>query len=223
VPSQTEFLLDIGASVIGRTKFCIHPKERIGSIPIIGGTKKFHFDKIRELAPDLIVGNKEENYEEGIQLLKQEFPVWMSDIYTLKDAFEMMEALGTVCGLEGPSGKIISECRNAMKQVKGSKKGRVLYLIWKNPWMAAGKNTFIDHMLSHLGYENVVNDQRYPELSSEEIYHLKPEKILFSSEPFPFKEKHLKEAEKIWPDSQCEWVDGELYSWYGSRLRNWTA
>ena len=221
VPSQTEFLLDIGAPVVGRTKFCVHPKEKLADIPIIGGTKKFHFDKISELKPDLIIGNKEENYKYGIEKLENDFPVWMSDIFTLEDAFEMMTSIGSLCDLDNQANNIVNECRHAMEKVKGSKAGKVIYLIWNKPWMAAGKNTFIDHLLNHLGYENLVTEERYPELTTEQITQLNPDKILFSSEPFPFKEEHLDEARAFWKNAECELVDGELHSWYGSRLRFW--
>ncbi len=221
VPSQTEFLMDIGAPVIGRTKFCIHPSERVSNIPIIGGTKNFHFEKIRGLQPDLIIGNKEENYEEGIDQLAEEFPIWMSDIYTLDDAFDMMTTIAGLCDLENSARQIVEECQEAVNNVRGSKSGRVIYLIWKSPWMAAGKNTFIDHFLDHLGYENLIHEERYPELTDDQIIALSPDKILFSSEPFPFKEKYLELARAKWPTIECELVDGELYSWYGSRLRYW--
>jgi len=221
VPSQTEFLIDIGAPVVGRTKFCVHPKEALENIPIIGGTKNFRFEKIRGLQPDLIIGNKEENYKWGIEKLEKEFPVWMSDIYTLDDAFEMMATIGGFSNQKVRTDKIVEECRAATEMIKGSKSGKVIYLIWNKPWMAAGKNTFIDHMLNHLGYENLVNGERYPELTTQQITELNPDKILFSSEPFPFEEEHLNEAREYWKNTACELVDGELYSWYGSRLRKW--
>ncbi|WP_425392521.1 helical backbone metal receptor [Ekhidna sp.] len=222
VPSQTEFLIDIGALVVGRTKFCVHPTDQVKDLPVIGGTKNFHIDKIRQLKPDLIIGNKEENYREGIEELEKEFPVWMSDIYTLKDSFEMMSSIGQLCDLEAPAKAIIGDCKKATENVKRTKSGKVIYLIWKDPWMAAGKNTFIDHLLNHLGYENLITGDRYPELTTEQITDLNPEKILFSSEPFPFKEKHLEKARGQWPKADCQLVDGELYSWYGSRLRFWS-
>lgn len=222
VPSQTEFLVDIGAPIIGRTKFCIHPKEKVEFIPIIGGTKNFRFDEIRNLNPDLIIGNKEENYEEGILSLEKDFPVWMSDIYTLDDSFHMMKELGTICRLETPAAEIVNHCSASTGMVKGSRSGRVLYLIWKNPWMAAGKHTFIDHMLTHLGYENVVTEARYPELTEDEILNLNPDLICLSSEPYPFQDKHLEFANGQWPEAKSSLVDGELFSWYGSRLREWS-
>lgn len=221
VPSQTEFLLDIGAPVIGRTKFCVHPSEKVQAIDVVGGTKKFRFDKIRELNPDLIIGNKEENYQDGIEELASYFPVWMSDIFTLQDSFEMMRSLGGVCNLMDRTSKIMAECESALDLVRGKFSGKVIYLIWKDPWMAAGKGTFVDHLLGFLGYENLVSEDRYPELTAEQISDLNPDKILLSSEPYPFKDSHLAGAKGQWSNADSQLVDGELYSWYGSRLRNW--
>lgn len=221
VPSQTEFLIDIGANVVGRTKFCIHPAEKVGDIPIIGGTKNFRLDSIRELSPDLIIGNKEENYQEGIALLKEDFPVWMSEIYTLDDAFTMMERLGSLCRKEEKAKLISNECRNVMKAMQGVRSGSAVYLIWQNPWMAAGKNTFIDHMLTHLGYQNLITSDRYPEISLEEIAKLNPDWVLLSSEPYPFKSKDLSLVKDFLKHPNVELVDGELFSWYGSRLKQW--
>lgn len=221
VPSQTEFLLDINAPVVGRTKFCIHPSEKVKGIPNIGGTKNFRLDAIRDLKPNLIIGNKEENYADGITELEKEFPIWMSDIFTLNDSFQMMTTIGRLVNREKETARVIGECKESLEKVKGTRSGKVIYLIWKNPWMAAGKNTFIDHMLTYLGYENLIKDDRYPELTDDKIKELHPDIILFSSEPFPFTKKHLNQAESQWPKSMSQLVDGELFSWYGSRLRFW--
>ena len=221
VPSQTEFLIDIGAPVVGRTKFCIHPKDKIQDIPIIGGTKNFRFDQIKALKPDLIIGNKEENYEEGIYQLQADFPVWMSDIISLDDSFQMMKELGVLVDSQTPTQNILKECKVATDLVKGTKSGRALYFIWQKPWMAAGPETFIDHMLHHLGYENVIQSPRYPEITIEEIQALAPDYLFFSSEPYPFKEQHIQAAQALFPNCKCQLVDGEMYSWYGSRLRFW--
>lgn len=219
VPSQTEFLMDIGAPIIGRTKFCIHPEGRVEQIPIIGGTKNFRLDVIRQLKPDLIIGNKEENYEEGIAELEKEFPVWMSDIKSLDDAYTMMSSVGKMCDRDHESNQLIAGCQQAMKNVQNSRSGRVIYLIWKNPWMVAGRNTFIDHMLLHLGYENLIVEERYPTITEEEMVTLNPDYLFFSSEPYPFKEADVSVIQKKHSSIQCQIVDGELFSWYGSRLK----
>ena len=214
VPSQTELLLDLGVNVVGRTKFCTHPKERLESIPIIGGTKKFRFDEIRALNPDLIIGNKEENYEEGIVELSNKYPVWMSDITTIQDAIEMIRKISDLCGVSARGNSMSLQIERELELVKDKFSGSVLYLIWKNPWMAVGTGTFINSILTHLGFDNVITANRYPELTDEQINDFRPDYVFFSSEPYPFKENDLLQD---WSSKNII-VDGEMFSWYGSRL-----
>ena len=214
VPSQTELLLDLGVNVVGRTKFCTHPKERLESIPIIGGTKKFRFDEIRALNPDLIIGNKEENYEEGIVELSNKYPVWMSDITTIQDAIEMIRKISDLCGVSARGNSMSLQIERELELVKDKFSGSVLYLIWKNPWMAVGTGTFINSILTHLGFDNVITANRYPELTDEQINDFRPDYVFFSSEPYPFKENDLLQD---WSSKNII-VDGEMFSWYGSRI-----
>jgi len=221
VPSQTELLWDLGLreELVGITKFCIHPKELFHSAPRIGGTKKFNFKKIRELKPDLIIGNKEENEQKQIEALQKEFTIWMSDIYTLEDALKTINDIGELVNKKEEAGVISHNIKHSFVELKKIHK-RVLYLIWKDPYMAAGKATFIGDILSRIGMENVFEDKnsRYPEVTISDMQNLDPELILLSSEPYPFKEKHMKELQDLLPNTQIILVDGELFSWYGSRL-----
>ena len=165
VPSQTELLFDLGLAdnIVGITKFCIHPKEEIKNInnshiKKIGGTKNFNFEQIKALSPDLIIGNKEENYETGILELKQHFPVFMTDIYDLKDALEMIKSVGNITNTAEKATNICSEIskefdfftenlkKNSIEKKQKSKK-KVAYFIWNKPMMIATTNTFIDNML----------------------------------------------------------------------------
>ena len=218
VPSQTELLINLGVNVVGRTKFCIHPANKVKNIPIIGGTKKFRFEKISGLQPDLIIGNKEENYEAGIAQLKSEYLVWMSDIFSIKDALEMIHQVSDICQKREKGEELVRNVKDSLAQIKGQFSGNVLYLIWREPWMAVGRQTFVHDLLEHLGFENVINDLRYPELTQTQITELNPDYIFLSSEPFPFKNKHLEEIQMEWPSANCHLVDGEMFSWYGSRL-----
>jgi ABC-type Fe3+-hydroxamate transport system substrate-binding protein len=218
VPSITEYLIDLGVQVVGRTKFCIHPHEKIGEIPRIGGTKKFHFDVIKSLQPDLIIGNKEENYQEGIEELISQYPVWMGDITTIASARWMMLEVGALLEKEEKAQELIAGFDQRLEKIKNTASGTALYLIWHQPMMAAGKNTYIDHMLSWMGYQNILEQQRYPTVSAENISKLSPNAVLLSSEPFPFKEKHLEHYQAMFPEAGVTLVNGELYSWYGSRL-----
>jgi ABC-type Fe3+-hydroxamate transport system substrate-binding protein len=221
VPSQTELLNDLGLGnqVVGITKFCVHPPSWKNEKTIIGGTKNFNFELIDKLQPDLIIGNKEENYKEGIESLQKKYNVWMSDIFNLDGALEMIGQIGQICERQAKSSEIIHEIRSSFNKLNSASQQRVLYLIWKNPWMCAGKDTFIDSMLLKIGFVNAVATPRYPEVSPDEIAGLNPDIIFLSSEPYPFKNKHVSSLNEICPRSKVMLVDGEMFSWYGTRLR----
>ncbi|UII23004.1 ABC transporter substrate-binding protein [Fulvivirga ligni] len=221
VPSITELLFDLQleSTILGVTKFCIHPSSKVSDLPKIGGTKNFHFDKIDSLKPDLIIGNREENYKDGILELKKHYPVWMSDINTLDEALEMICQIGLFTDREVLANELISQIKSEEALLAKRAPKRVLYLIWRKPYMLAGKNTFIDHMLEKIGFINAVEGvDRYPALTLEEMIALSPEHIFLSSEPFPFQKKHIEEFESIVPRANIHLVDGEMFSWYGSRL-----
>ncbi len=219
VPSQTELLADLGLddTVVGITKFCVHP-ERWKIKQRIGGTKQFNLDIIDQLAPDLIIGNKEENYQEGIKALQRKYPVWMSDINTIADALAMIQSVGLLTERQRRANEICASIGDAFQRIRKFKQMRVLYLIWRKPWMAAGRNTFIDHILSTIGLINAVELNRYPELRETEIRKINPDIVLLSSEPYPFEENHREELKTICPTAKIILVDGEMFSWYGPRL-----
>lgn len=227
VPSQTELLFDLGLGekVVGVSKFCIHPRELVKNKVKIGGTKKFDFEKITSLNPDLIIGNKEENYKEGIEQLAQTYPVWMSDIFTLSDALEMIESVGEITQTLAKAKEMTKQISLGFEQIQIPKKHlKVLYLIWRKPYMGVGNQTFIHEILKTIGFENIlINEARYPELSMERIQELNPDMIFLSSEPFPFQGKHQLEFKEELPDIPTVLVDGEMFSWYGSRLLQATS
>lgn len=219
VPSQTELLVDLGLrdKLVGITKFCVHPAGLKKEVQLIGGTKNVKIDLVKSLNPDLVIGNKEENSQTDIEALEKELPTWMSDIFNLEDALEMIRKIGEITGTSEKASEIISNIRvnfSSLESLKRTNK-TVLYLIWKNPYIAAGPNTFIDSMLTTLGLENAMKQERYPEV---EMTGLNPDLIFLSSEPYPFKEKHIEELQNRFPESQVVLVDGEFFSWYGSRL-----
>ncbi len=222
VPSQSEFLWDIGIrnELLGISKFCIHPDIMFKSKARVGGTKDLDLDKIRSLKPDLIIGNKEENEKNQIETLQKEFNVWMSDVYNFEDAFAMMSELGSVLDKANETRSILDKLSISLPKIKNIfNHQKVAYFIWNKPYMFAGKNTFIDFILKYVGLTNTLgNLQRYPELNKEELTNLNPEYCLLSSEPFPFSRKHINEIQGILPKSKLIFVDGEMFSWYGSRL-----
>ena len=221
VPSQTELLYDLGlgARVVGVTKFCIHPARAVGGVTKVGGTKQFLFDVIDRLRPDLILGNKEENYREGIERLAAQYPVWISDIYTLADALAMIQTVGTLTGTVDKAASLTKTIRTAFANVSPVRPARVAYFIWRNPWMVAGSHNFIDAMLNQCGFTNVFGHlPRYPEVTEAQLREAQPDCLLLSSEPYPFAEKHREELQGVCPRAKVRLVDGELFSWYGSRL-----
>lgn len=218
VPSQTELLYDLGldSEVVGITKFCIHPDHWLSTKTIVGGTKNVRLDVVESLKPDLIIANKEENTKEDIEKLMKKFNVWVSDVKNLEDAYSMMDTIADKTGKNVT--QIILDIKASFSSLMFEQK-RALYLIWKKPWMAAGSDTFINEMMHIAGFENVVKSMRYPGLSDEEMRSLNPEVVLLSSEPYPFKDQHVDEVKKLLPASKVKLVDGEMFSWYGGRMR----
>lgn len=226
VPSQTELLVDLGLEqqIVGLTKFCVHPKGLKASKRVVGGTKKVNFEVIEALNPDIILCNKEENTKDIVETLALKYPVHVSDIYTLQDTYKMLMQYGVLFDCKDKAENLIvtikkeAEVFTNYNTNKSSKK--VAYIIWKNPWMVAGNHTFIDHMLSMNGFENAFrSNDRYPEIREEDLQDPDIDLILLSSEPFPFGSKHLKELQnQVSEHTKVVLVDGECFSWYGSRL-----
>ncbi|WP_092772891.1 helical backbone metal receptor [Hymenobacter actinosclerus] len=223
VPSQTELLFDLGlgARVVGLTKFCVHPAEARQSATVVGGTKNFDFAKIDALRPDLVIGNKEENYQEGIEQLAARYPVWMSDITTLPESLEMIRRVGLLTGRKEAGDALAADIAASFAALAPALELiPAAYFIWRKPYMVAATGTFIDEMLARAGFRNVFGHlSRYPEISPEQLQAAAPRQILLSSEPYPFAEKHLAEFQQLCPSARVRIVDGELFSWYGSRLR----
>lgn len=222
VPSQTEFLFDLELEkeVIGITKFCVHPEIWFKNKTRIGGTKALNIEKIKSLNPDLIIANKEENIQADIIALQALFPVYLSDITTIADAFTMMHDIGTLTNKVKEADEIVQKIHidmASMPQIFAQKK--VAYFIWKNPWMVAAQGTFIHEILKQLGATNVFQHlNRYPEINETDIVATPADYILLSSEPYPFKDQHIEELQKLNPSANIQLVDGEMFSWYGSRM-----
>lgn len=220
VPSQTELLYDLGLEdeVVGVTKFCIHPEMWFRNKTRVGGTKTINIASIEKLAPDLIIANKEENVQEQIDDLKKLAPVWVSDIKDFETALVMIQEIGNLTGTEERSQEIIAQIRSGFETIeKPPIFYKTAYLIWREPFMAAGSGTFIDDMMQRCGFQNIFAAKaRYPEASVEQLREC--ELLLLSSEPYPFKQKHIDELQHQLLETKIILVDGEMFSWYGSRL-----
>ena len=230
VPSQTELLFDLGlgTKVVGVTKFCLHPAEARTTATVIGGTKNFDFEKIAALKPDLIIGNKEENYQTGIEQLAAKYPVWLSDIGNLSEALNMIQRVGFIVGVKEKADALAAEIAASFASLETAAAAGapvlVAYFIWRKPYMVAATGTFIDDLLHRAGFANVFAGlSRYPEITSEQLAAAAPQRIFLSSEPYPFGDKHVTEFQQMCPAARIEIVDGELFSWYGSRLRQSAA
>lgn len=218
VPSQTELLFDLGLDeeVVGITKFCIYPEAWFKSKARVGGTKKVDIEKVASLKPDLIIGNKEENTEADIIELEKIAPVWMSDIYTVEDALKMILDIGKIVGKGQQADALVNKIRTGIKDLQNNKiSGSFLYFIWKEPDYLAGINTYISDLLEKTGLHNLCRVDRYPEYSEEMG---EPDHIFLSSEPYPFKIADQDMFRIKFPGSKVHLIDGEMCSWYGSRM-----
>ncbi|MGE8528533.1 ABC transporter substrate-binding protein [Chryseobacterium rhizosphaerae] len=220
VPSITEALFDLGLTekeIIGRTKFCIHPQDKVKNVTIIGGTKNINIDKIKALQPDLILANKEENIKEQVEALMDEFKVIVTNVETIEDNYYLLKNLGKILNKEERAQLFNLKIYDILNQSKLGNKVKAAYLIWKNPYMTVGSDTFIHKILSEIGFENIFKDKtRYPEITAEDL--AEADVIMLSSEPFPFKEKHIEELKTVYPDKKIMIVDGEAFSWYGTHI-----
>lgn len=221
VPSITKSIIDVGLGnndLVGRTKFCIHPAEKVKNIPVIGGTKNINLEKIESLKPDLIIANKEENEKLQVEKLAENYRVWVTDIKTLRDNENFLWELGMVLKQR----TVAEEFKNQIKEIFSNinlnpTPPNVAYLIWQKPYMTVGGDTFINEILKNLGFNNIFSEQkRYPEVSLDQ---LKIADYLFlSSEPFPFNEKHIEDLQKELPHLKIILVDGEAFSWFGTPI-----
>lgn len=226
VPSQSELLADLGLedSIIGITRFCVHPENLRQNKKAVGGTKQVNIDKIRKMAPDIILCNKEENTPEMVKELENIAPVHVSNVRNIDDSLELIREYGEIFEVREKAselvGKILDLREDFQEFIKDKPLRKVAYFIWKDPWMVVGDDTFIDHILKLNNFENIFSTEksRYPEVHLDKLSAYKVDKILLSTEPFPFKEK-----DKIWFKNSVRKdgihiVDGEYFSWYGSRL-----
>lgn len=226
VPSQTELLYDLGqeAKIIGITKFCVHPYHFKSTKKIIGGTKKVHFEKIRLLQPDLIIANKEENTKEIVEELSKICPVLVTNIITVEDNLQMISDFGELLNCRTEAQKWIDKINFAYLDfqnfIKDKPIQKAAYFIWADPYMVAGSDNFINEMLMLNHFQNIYKDKgRYPEIELKKMrLEGDPDLVLLSSEPFPFKEEHAFEIGRFTHHAKTVFVDGEMFSWYGSRI-----
>ena len=223
VPSQTELLADLGLDneVVGLTRFCVHPEDWKGRKTIVGGTKAINLDRVADLQPDLVIANKEENVREQVDALSEIAPVYVTDVSTVANALTMIRDVGALVGRVEAALELADEIETGFATLAPIHRQRAAYLIWRDPWMTVGGDTFISDVMTHVGLDNVYAEAtRYPIVTPDDLRHRQPERILLSSEPYPFRDSHLVEVRRLVPEATVELVDGEVFSWYGSRMRH---
>ena len=225
VPSISALLhyLGLEKEMIGITKFCTLPESLLQNKTTIGGTKNIHLQKIKELQPDLIICNKEENIKEQIIELSAIFPVWVTDVNNLEDNYTMITDIGNLTGKVIESKQLVTDIKLSFEKysLKKNQMKNAAYLIWRDPYMTVGGDTFISDMMMQAGFKNVFSEQRrYPTITVEDIIQRECNVVLLSSEPYPFKEKHINELKKYLPNIEIHLVNGIFFSWYGSELLN---
>lgn len=223
VPSLTELLIDLELKdkLAGRTRFCVHPKEEVADIPIVGGTKNPRLDTISQADPDLIIANKEENRPTDIKTLMNDFEVEVTDIATIEDALITIHRLGQKLQVTEQAGELISDIQDRLTDRPGEPELRTAYMIWKDPWMSIGGDTYIHDVLEHWNLPNIYGSRsRYPKLDLNELQSYNPDLVLLSSEPYPFREKHLAQVQEVCPAARVLLVEGEWFSWYGSHMKH---
>lgn len=226
VPSQTELLVDLGLedSIVGITKFCVHPRHLLKTKTVVGGTKNINKEKIAALKPDIILCNKEENSQEIVDFCKTITATHVSDIFTIEDSLDLIKTYGEIFSCRVEATQMISKINFKLADFKNFIKDqplvKVAYFIWRKPWMVAGNTTYIDHLLSLNKFDNIYKDKsRYPEIELKKIrLEGDPDYVLLSSEPYPFKDEHAFEIGRFTHHATTVYVDGEFFSWHGSRL-----
>lgn len=221
VPSQTELLADLGleAEVAGVTRFCVHPAAWKAEKTVVGGTKHVNLERVRALRPDLVLANLEENTRADVEALDVRAPVYVTDVRDVSGALAMIRTVGRLTGRDVRADALAAEIDAGFAALRTSVPLRAAYLIWRRPYMTVGGDTFIHDVLVRGGFVNVFGDQaRYPEVALPEIAAARPDVVLLSSEPYPFRERHAEEVRAALPKVPVRLVDGEPFSWYGSRL-----
>ena len=235
VPSLTEtlFALGAGGSVAGVTDFCVHPADAVASRPRVGGTKNPDVRAIRALEPDLVLANKEENRRRDVEALEAAgVPVFVTYARGVREAIEEIRALGRICAREAPAEALATEVERALGAAASRASGRTtstVALIWRDPFMAVGGDTFAHDLLVCCGARNPFASpsadgatRRYPRIDLRELEAAAPEVILLPTEPYAFGERDRAELLALdcpaARDGRVHVVEGELLSWYGPRM-----
>jgi len=225
VPSITELLadLDLEERVVGVTRFCELPDGWREAKTIVGGTKDVKADVVADLQADFVLANQEENEKTDVETLANGLgvPVYVTEVRTVPDATDMIRTVGYLTATAEAANEMADAIDERFDALPRMEPVRAVYLIWREPYMTVGGDTFIHDVMTRGGFKGVFSgDTRYPEITIDEIVAKAPDVVLCSSEPFPFhqKERFTADLRAALPESDIRVVDGQLFSWYGPRL-----
>lgn len=218
--TETLYSLNLENEIAGRTRYCIFPADKIEKATVVGGTKEIDETAIRKLNPDLIIVEKEENTKEIVEILENDFPVFCAEVQSINDAYRMIGDMAALTDREQEGKQLIATIKKEFSSLPKMNGKRAAYIIWRNPYMAAGKNTYINSLLEEMGFENPFAglEGRYPVIEEKDFQKADLDYIFLASEPFPFKEKHKKEFSDMAPQAKITIIDGEMF-WYGAKMK----
>ena len=232
IPSTTELLCDLGLAdrLVGVTAYCVEPREVVRSKTRVGGEKDPDLERIRSLAPDLVVANVEENVQAHVETLREwGIRVWVTYPRAVADSLRMIRELGEVTGASAPATALLHQLEPLVARARAAAAARpsvpVFYAIWRSPYMTIGADTYLSDVLATCGAANVFGDrpERYPAVTLDEVAARRPSVILLPDEPFRFRRGHLKDFDPYTDipavrQGRLHLVDGKPFSWHGRRL-----
>lgn len=217
--TDTMYGLELEEEIVGRTRFCIHPHDKVNKALNIGGTKEIKLDRIHQLKPDLIIAEKEENTKEIVEELEQHYPIYVFEVQTVADAFQMMSDLGKVTDRVKQAQQLSQDIEVLFKDLPRAQGKRIAYVIWKRPYMVVGKHTYIQSLLETMSFINPFTqfEGRYPEVTVHDLKAADLDYLFLATEPYPFRKKDIEPMARLLPDVQPIIVDGEMF-WYGVKM-----
>lgn len=218
--TETMYHLHLENEIVGRTRFCIYPKDKIEKAVNVGGTKDFKLDRIHDLKPDLIICEKEENTREMVEELEKHYPVYCFEVQTVDEALQMLIDLGDITDRKKEANQLRNDIISSFKTLPQLFSGKTAaYVIWQNPYMVVGKDTYINSVLTSIGLTNPFTEKegRYPEVTVDDFRNEELDYIFLASEPYPFRDEHVKQFNEINDKANTQLIDGEMF-WYGVKM-----
>lgn len=228
VPSLTELVCALGLTehLVGRTGFCVHPRQALQQVPKIGGTKDVSMDKVRALAPTHAIVNIDENRRETVAALEEFIPhVIVTHPLGPADNIDLFRLFGAIFHRAEQAEALARRCAEGLASVEAAatrhRREKVLYLIWKDPWMTVSRDTYISATLAAAGWDTLPVEaaRRYPEVLPGTAWLREVERVLLPSEPYRFCARHVAQIATLLPlgRTPVQLIDGTMTSWYGSR------